>query len=179
MEPIRDEKDIESLKKVLITHNYRDYFFFLLGINTGLKLSHLLNLKFKDFKVQDNALYLKVNSVQYPLNLIVTECFHTYKQLIQKADIESCYVFASRKGNEPIDRSHAYRILNDAAQEVGLTTKVGTHTLRKTFGYHFYKKYGDIKYLQKLFNHATSSQTRRYIGIPEEEKHQKIIELNL
>src|SRR5699024_6627633 len=116
----------------------------------------------------------------YPLNEIVTECLYTYKELNQvKQDQENCYVFASRKGSEPIDRSHAYRILSDAAHEVGLSSKVGTHTLRKTFGYHFYKKYGDIKYLQKFFNDSTSKQTINYIGIIEEKEYKRIIELNL
>src|SRR5699024_1819132 len=149
-------KDIENMKQVLLQRNYRDYFFFLLGINTGLKLSQLLNLKFKDFVFHERTMYLNLNKVHYPLNEIVTECLYTYKELNQvKQDQENCYVFASRKGSEPIDRSHAYRILSDAAHEVGLSSKVGTHTLRKTFGYHFYKKYGDIKYLQKFFNHST------------------------
>jgi len=42
---------------------------------------------------------------------------------------------------------------------------IGTHTLRKTFGYHFYQKYKDIALLQELFNHSAPSVTLRYIGI--------------
>ncbi|RUL53957.1 tyrosine-type recombinase/integrase [Lysinibacillus antri] len=178
VEPIRSEEDIENLKKVLINQSYRDYFFFLLGINTGLKLTDLLNLKFKDFKEQEGVMYLIINNIKYPVANIVKDSFYTYKK-IRKENIEDCYVFASRKGNEPIDRSHAYRILNDAAQKIGLSSKVGTHTLRKTFGYHFYKKYGDLKHLQKLFNHSTSKQTLNYIGISEENTPKKVIELNL
>ncbi|WP_298846637.1 hypothetical protein [uncultured Clostridium sp.] len=45
------------------------------------------------------------------------------------------YLFQSRKGgNKPISRVQAYRILNNAAKHVRLQ-EVGTHTLRKTFGY--------------------------------------------
>ena len=178
VEPIRSEEDIENFKKELINQNYRDYFFFLLGINTGLKLSDLLNLKFKDFLEEDGILYLIINNINYPVNTIVKDCFYTYKN-IRKENIDDSFLFASRKGNVPIDRSHAYRILNDTARKIGLSSKVGTHTLRKTFGYHFYKKYGDLKYLQKLFNHTTSKQTLKYIGISEEDLTKKIIELNL
>lgn len=42
---------------------------------------------------------------------------------------------------------------------------IGTHTLRKTFGYHFYQKYKDLALLQELFNHSAPSVTLRYIGI--------------
>ena len=45
---------------------------------------------------------------------------------------------------------------------------IGAHTLRKTFGYHHYKKYNDIVLLQKIFNHSSPSVTLRYIGIEQD-----------
>ena len=46
---------------------------------------------------------------------------------------------------------------------------VGNHTLRKTFGYWFYKATKDIAMLQEILNHSHPSVTLRYIGITEEE----------
>ena len=43
--------------------------------------------------------------------------------------------------------------------------RIGTHTLRKTFGYHAYNNGYDITLIQKLFNHSSQSVTLRYIGI--------------
>lgn len=67
-----------------------------------------------------------------------------------------------------LDRVQAYRILNKAAQAVGVKERIGTHTPRKTFGYHHYKKYNDIVLLQKIFNHSSPSVTLRYIGIEQD-----------
>ncbi|HQM85436.1 MAG TPA: tyrosine-type recombinase/integrase, partial [bacterium] len=64
-----------------------------------------------------------------------------------------------------IDRIMAYRILNEAAVATGLETKIGTHTLRKTFGFHLYQQKKDVALLQYLFNHSSPSVTLRYIGI--------------
>jgi len=50
---------------------------------------------------------------------------------------------------------------------VGLD-EVGTHTMRKTFGYWHYKEFGDVADLQQLFNHSSQSVTLRYIGIAQE-----------
>ncbi|WP_225986259.1 tyrosine-type recombinase/integrase [Psychrobacillus glaciei] len=66
-----------------------------------------------------------------------------------------------------MDRSTAYRILRDAAEHVNLR-EVGTHTLRKTFGYHFYQQTKDVAILQELFNHSSPSITFEYIGIHQE-----------
>ena len=62
----------------------------------------------------------------------------------------------------------AYKILRDAAAHVGLEN-IGTHTLRKTFGYHFYKQYKNVALLQKIFNHSDPQVTLRYIGIDQDE----------
>jgi integrase len=49
VEPIRDEKKIEAVKRNLLDGNhYRDYLLFTLGINTGLRVSDLLKLKYTD-----------------------------------------------------------------------------------------------------------------------------------
>ena len=45
---------------------------------------------------------------------------------------------------------------------------MGTHTLRKTFGYHYYKKFKDIAMLQKIFNHSNPALTLNYIGIEQD-----------
>ncbi|RAP14991.1 hypothetical protein HS9_00315 [Bacillus velezensis] len=42
---------------------------------------------------------------------------------------------------------------------------IGTHMLRKTFGYHFYKQTKDVAMLQEIFNHSDQRTTLRYIGI--------------
>lgn len=75
------------------------------------------------------------------------------------------FLFKSREGiNKPISRSMAYKILRAAAEYVGLDD-IGTHTLRKTFGYHFYKQTKDVAMLQEIFNHSDQRTTLRYIGI--------------
>ena len=59
----------------------------------------------------------------------------------------------------------SYSIIKEACKLAGLEEIVGTHTLRKTFGYHHYKKYRDVAMLQKIFNHSDPEITLRYIGI--------------
>lgn len=96
---------------------------------------------------------IKINGIQDELN--------DYIQGMNDSD----YLFKSQKGdNLPISRVQAYRILNKAAKAIGLED-IGTHTMRKTFGYHFYQKTKDVALLQELFQHSAPSVTLRYIGI--------------
>jgi integrase len=43
--------------------------------------------------------------------------------------------------------------------------EIGTHTLRKTFGYHFYQQTKDVAMLQEIFNHSSPAITLKYIGV--------------
>lgn len=58
----------------------------------------------------------------------------------------------------------AYKILSGTAAEFGLG-EIGTHTLRKTFGYHMYMQTKNIALLMEIFNHSSERVTLRYIGV--------------
>lgn len=80
------------------------------------------------------------------------------------------WLFTSRRsdGSGHISEVQAYRILRDAGTAVGLN-HIGTHTMRKTFGYHYYRKTHDVATLMRIFNYSAPSVTLRYIGIEREQ----------
>nr|WP_280771042.1 site-specific integrase [Salipaludibacillus daqingensis] len=177
VEPIREKRTIETMKQILRNRSYRDYFMFILGLNTGLRVGDILPLKVGDVRGKRyiNIIEEKTNKPKrFPLNRDIRE--YTTDYTIGMSDDE--YLFASRMTKQPIQRDRAYKILKDAAEEAG-AEYVGTHTMRKTFGYHFYKKYKDASMLQKIFNHSSQSVTLKYIGISQEEIDDAIDDFSL
>ncbi len=83
--------------------------------------------------------------------------------------LESTWLFPSRKGNQPISKIQAYRQLQKAGDFADVES-IGTHTMRKIFGYWFYKQTKDIAMLQDILNHSTPKITLKYIGINKKEK---------
>jgi integrase len=78
------------------------------------------------------------------------------------------YLFKSRVGkNKPITRGMAYVILQSIAEEFNLE-RIGTHSFRKTYGYHHYKQFKDVAVLQQMLNHSDPKITLRYIGITQD-----------
>lgn len=164
VQPIRDKRKIDAMKRQLLRDGYRNYMLFLVGINTGLRISDILKLKVKDVKDQTH-LTLREQKTSKRKKIKITGISDELEQYIESMDEEE-YLFQSQKGvNQPITRVQAYRILNKAADAVGIGGEIGTHTLRKTYGYHFYQKTKDVALLQELFNHSAPSVTLRYIGI--------------
>ena len=164
VEPIRDKNKIELVKAILKKNGSRDYLLFLLGINSGLRISDILKLKVSDVL---NKKYIEIKEQKTNKNrrFPITESFKypLAEYLFGKSPED--WLFLSRRGKKPITQIQAYRIITATCLKAGITTKIGTHTLRKTFGYHFYKKTKDIALLQNILNHSSPSITLRYIGI--------------
>jgi len=163
VQPIRDSRKIEKMKKVL---SPRNSFMFTLGINVGCRISDLLKLKVKDVRGKNRLIIVESKTEKTKRFYLNTQLRQLISEYTKGMDSED-WLFPSRKGDKPISRVQAYRILNDAAKKIGLD-EIGTHTLRKTFGYWFYKRTKDVALLQEIFNHSAPSITLRYIGINQE-----------
>lgn len=173
VEPIREKEKIKNIKLILKKSGLRNLLLFTLGINCGLRISDILNLRVSDVF---NVDYIEIKEKKtekykkFPITKAYKKLLLEYTKDLQNND----WLFKSRKGEFAITRIQAYRIINQACRKAGIKDKIGTHTLRKTFGYHFYKKTKDIALLQTIFNHSSPTITLRYIGI-----NQDIIDANL
>ena len=171
VQPIRDPKKIRAMKNNLKARDYKYYILFVIGINTGLRVSDVLKLKVSDVEGKDHVTINEQKTGKVKRFLINAPLKKELSDYIKAYGLhEGDFLIQSRKGvNEPISRVQAYRILSEEGHIIGLD-EVGTHTMRKTFGYHHYKKYHDVAILQDIFNHSAPSITLRYIGITDDMK---------
>ncbi|MFY0546339.1 tyrosine-type recombinase/integrase [Brevibacillus sp. H7] len=172
VQPIRSQEQIKDMLWALNRHcSRRDYILFLIGINTGLRVSDLLTLETQQILALRNRKQKKITvkegktKKQREINL-----HSIYPEVLAYAETNtSKYLFPSRKGDKAITKIQAYRQLQKAADFAGVES-IGTHTMRKTFGYWLYKQTKDIALLQDILNHSKPSITLKYIGINQEEK---------
>jgi site-specific recombinase XerD len=180
VQPIRNKRDIERMKKAL--GNPRDKLLFTFGINSGLRISDILKLTVGDVR-DKSGLTLRETKTRkgktFRFNDAILSAVKSYINGADKKLSDSDCLFQSRKQCGAISRIQAYRILNDAAERIGLTEPIGTHTLRKTFGYHAYKAGVDLSLLQTIFNHSSQSETLKYIGITQDTVDDVYISVNL
>lgn len=184
VEPIRDRKQLENMKRFLKERNLRDWLLLILGINSGLRVSDLLCLQIENVKNRDRII-LRERKTGKTKNFPLSDtCKKTIQEYLKATELTTGPLFPSRKldgcrGSGAISRQQAYQILHEAARAVGIKGAIGTHTLRKTFGYWAYQQGIDITRIQQLLNHSAPSVTLRYIGITKEELDQVYINLNL
>lgn len=172
VQPIRDREKLEEMKEELKKRGTRDYLMFLTGINSGMRVSDIVKLNYNNVRNQDGTMKQYITVIEtktkklkkFPLcNDLLVEMEKYTRNMTQGE-----YLFKSRKGdNRPITTTQAYRIIKECGEKVGLT-EIGTHTMRKTFGYFHYQQFHDVALLQTIFNHSSPSITLIYIGINQE-----------
>ena len=144
----------------------RDLLIFTVGTNCGLRISDILNLNVGDVRDKD---YISINEKKtgkykrFPINSKLKPMFAKFTKGRRAEEPLFLSVFNNR-----MERTQCYRIVNYACRKAGLDCKIGTHILRKTFGYHHYQKFKDVAVLQKIFNHCSPQVTLRYIGIDQD-----------
>lgn len=201
-EPIKSMDDIIAISKYLIQNErYRDNMLFIVGINFGLRCSDLRLLRFSNL-INENLVFRdsfpvfeqktrntrKRKKNRYiTINNAVIEAVTLY--LTHTSNISlSDYMFRSeavnsKDKNTPLTVRSIDRILKGIASDLDLSTKVSTHTLRKTFCY-WMMVYGQndsrrLLLLQKMLNHSSPAQTLDYIGLTQEEISNAYQTLNL
>ena len=167
VEPIRNKKDVERVERYLQKQSARDHLIFVFGTNSGLRISDIVALNVGDVR---NKNYVQIiekktgKTKRFPLN----EKLKTLIAEFVKGKRDKEPLFKSLWGRR-YNRITAYYMIREACKNVGLEEKIGTHSMRKTFGYHHYQQFKDVALLQKIFNHSSQQITLRYIGIEQDQ----------
>jgi site-specific recombinase XerD len=188
VQPIRDRKRISAIKGNLKKRDPRDFLLFTLGINTGLRISDILKLKVEDVKEHTGEireiLDLKEKKTKRQRFIYINdEVKNALEYFFDKTRLydRDRYLFVSEvtKENKPISRVRAWQLIQSWCQEVGIKGRVGTHTLRKTAGYHMRMSGVALELIQEVLGHKSILMTKRYLGITDDEVAKVLKNFNL
>lgn len=192
VEPIRDRKRIAQIKNQLRGEGrYRDLLLFVVGINSALRISDLLQLRISHFVDEHNHIRRRFaikeekrgKRQEVVINDSIREALGEYLSAYPAAagDPDN-YVFFNSKVNsfcEPIKRGQAWKFITGICADIGLRGNFGTHSLRKTWGYHARMNGVDLALIMYKLNHASLAYTKRYLGITDDELEEVVKRLNL
>lgn len=166
-EPIKSKKDIKAVEKYLKEHNERDYVIWVLGLNSGLRVSDIVGLNVSDVVDKTHITIIEKKTQKRKSFYINDKLKKVLKSFTKNRNLDEP-LFIGKQGRR-LNQRQVYRFLIDACNKIGIKSKVSTHTMRRTFGYHHYQQYKDIVILQQIFNHSSPRITRMYLGITQDE----------
>ena len=183
-QPIRNTEDLKKLKSYYkMQHpNARNQLLIVMGLNTALRISDILSLKWnsvydfdkKEFKTHIVLVEQKTGKESTIfMNQNIRTALIEYKEELRankKMVRREQYLFRRRNENISISRVQAFRIIKDAAEFNHIPGVICCHSLRKTFGYHAWKQGVPPALLMNIFNHSSYQITKRYLGIEQDDR---------
>ncbi|MCC8161950.1 MAG: tyrosine-type recombinase/integrase [Lachnospiraceae bacterium] len=178
MQPIRTEDDIKRLKDYFLQKGeIRNWAMIVMGINLPIRISDILNLywmdvynfaasSFRKHLVLEEKKTGKKNILALNDNVVMA-----LRRMQDEGDYSpEKHIFrAYSNSTTALTRVSAYLIIKKAADELGMED-IGCHSLRKTFGYHAWKKGVHLAVIMSIYNHSYIQVTKRYLGIEQDDK---------
>lgn len=172
---IRSMDKVREVKRQAEKMGEQPYLLVLLGLNTGLRISDLLRVRVGEIRDKGYIIRREQKTGKQTEIRLHPSVVADMRRMLKNRRADEL-LFPSRHiahRGEPINRNTACEWIKEACRRAGITEPVGCHTLRKTYGYHFYQQFRDIATLMLHFNHATEAITMRYIGITQEQINDK------
>lgn len=187
VEPIRDKTMLRRCLDIAHRHDQERKdedvlsweLLLYLGFNTGFRVSDLVKLRVKDVQGQTYLRIVAQKTGKDQRQPLPDEARPVVRRLVAGRAPDDWLFRSSQRDrfsglSRPITRQRAYQIINSIAREAGIKDRIGCHTLRKTFGYHHYKQFGDIVSLQRILGHDNRRDTLVYIGIIQDEVDERV-----
>lgn len=155
----------------------------IVGLNSGLRASDIRLLTWRFFydeygKIRDFYSIEPYKTRKYKkfvkifFNKAIVSAINEYVNVYPIDDYDA-NVFQSQKGDDAIEVHTIYDVIKKASAEAGIQKNVGSHSLRKTWGFTVWHNADDkekaLVVLQQCFNHSSTLVTARYIGIMDSE----------
>jgi len=180
VEAVKSTGDILYIGKTFQKHySLKVFCIWELGLNLALRISDLLDIKYTDIKDgYVSIIESKTNKeAKIHLNTKAIDIIQTLKE----ANPNDVYLFQAT-GNrvseiKPLSRQYVTKAFKEVADIVGI--HIGTHSMRKTRGYHLFKKTNNITSVMKMLRHSNQGITLRYIGITQDDIDKDFAELVL
>lgn len=181
-DPLRDPKHIAAIKR-LLKDNPRNLLLFTIGINRGLRVIDIIQLKagpIMGAKVGDmvNLREQKTGKKNFiVINLSIKRALTKYFKAYPGIKANSWLFFNGRGGH--LCSQYICDEIKAWCHAVGARGFFGGHALRKTFGYHQVHTGGtDGFVMARRFNHSSPEITMRYLGITDQHVYEAMLKNN-
>lgn len=137
---------------------------------TGLRVSELLSLEFKNVNMQNGLikLYGKGNKERtVPISDFAMEYLRKYIDGPRKRNVgakKSQIIFLNRDGKE-ISRNYFFMQIKRYAEQKGIDSSVSPHTLRHCFATHLLENGASLRAVQEMLGHANVATTQIYTEV--------------
>jgi integrase/recombinase XerC len=151
------------------SENVRDYAIIMTFLQTGIRLSELVNLQVEDVDLEHRLLTVRQGKGKKDRHIpLVDEAVKALRNYLRYRNTELVLddeIFFLAKNGTSLNVSSVKYLVAKYVKKAGIRKKVSVHTLRHTFGAHKADKQMGIATLQELMGHKKKETTLKYIHL--------------
>lgn len=133
----------------------------------GLRISEALQVRPSHFNLNTMMLTVRGKGDKTRVVPVSTEAWEVMSMSVARAFATDCEVV------QLTDRA-ARRIVTRLGMLAGLKRSISSHDLRATFGTAVYDKTKDVRVVQELLGHGSSTTTELYIGVSQDKMREAV-----
>jgi integrase/recombinase XerD len=157
----------------------RDYAIIMTFLQTGTRLSELVNLHVDDVDFEHRILTVRQGKGKKDRHIpLVDEAVKALRNYLRYRNTELIVdndIFFLAKNGTSLNVSSVKYIVAKYVKKAGIRKKVSVHTLRHTFGAHKADKNMGIATLQELMGHKKKETTLKYIHLAKTNLRQEMV----
>ena len=140
-----------------------------LMLDTGLRLSEAINLRWKDLDLNSGKVMVRQGKGAKDRTLWTGEAnlvdlINWRERQTEKVGQSTEHVFTTLEGG-PLDARYIQRMVKRYAVKAGIEKNISPHTLRHSFATDLYRETTNIRLTQKALGHANLATTQRYTHV--------------
>ena len=146
----------------------RDLCMMKLMLNSGLRSSEVLGLRWKDVDLQTGRLTVREGKGKKDRQVWVGETTLELMRAWREKSPESEFSFPTLKGTRIFGQA-LREMMKRRGEKAGISKRVHPHLLRHTYATELYRETKDIRMVQKALGHADLSTTMIYTHIVDDD----------
>jgi site-specific recombinase XerD len=149
--------------------NLKHQLILILTYSAGLRVSEVVKLKISD--IDSNRMLIYIRSAKgykdrYTLlSKSALNKLRLYLKAFQVHKYDAQWLFPGQDKDKHLSKRSAQKIFKRACRQAGINKEVGIHSLRHSFATHLLEQGVDLRYIQNLLGHKSSTTTEIYTHV--------------
>ncbi|MFW5809090.1 MAG: tyrosine-type recombinase/integrase [Halanaerobium sp.] len=160
----REVKDI-----IAAVDNLKHQLILILTYSAGLRVSEVVKLKISDIDSDRMLIYIRSAKGYKDRYTLLSKTalakLRLYLKAFQVHKYDAQWLFPGQNKERHLSKRSAQKVFKRACRKAGINKEVGIHSLRHSFATHLLEQGVDLRYIQNLLGHKSSTTTEIYTHV--------------
>jgi len=164
---VLNKREVKEI--IAAVDNLKHQLILILTYSAGLRVSEVVKLKISDIDSDRMLIYVRSAKGYKDRYTLLSKSALTklrlYLRAFQVHKYDAQWLFPGQNKDKHLSKRSAQKVFKRACRKAGINKELGIHSLRHSFATHLLEQGVDLRYIQKLLGHKSSTTTEIYTHV--------------